>query len=112
MHFYSELIFEKPQGRALPEPQRLSTPTGLKAGRFARTAQTVNLLSQAFRYLNRLRAGVQPGYQHLAQLNRTILALRNLVDEESRQRGIILCCPIGFCSKYAYHPKVACNIDL
>lgn len=84
------------------EPQRLSNPTELKAGSFARTAQAINLLSQVFQYLGNLRAGLQLEYEHLDQLNRTILSLSNLVEEESAQRGIFLCCPVGFCSKYGY----------
>ncbi|KAL6907335.1 hypothetical protein GGI43DRAFT_258588 [Trichoderma evansii] len=80
------------------EPQRLSNPTELKAGSFARTAQAINLLSQVFQYLGNLRAGLQLEYEHLDQLNRTILSLSNLVEEESAQRGIFLCCPVGFCS--------------
>ncbi|KAF3057607.1 hypothetical protein CFAM422_012402 [Trichoderma lentiforme] len=82
------------------QPQLLSAPTELKAGRFARTAQATNLLSLVFQYMNRLRSGQQPNYGHLGQLNRTILALGNLVEEEGYQRGIVLCCPVGFCSKY------------
>ncbi|KAL7919026.1 hypothetical protein ACQKWADRAFT_302425 [Trichoderma austrokoningii] len=80
------------------EPQRLSNPTELKAGSFARTAQAINLLSQVFQYLGNLKAGLQLEYEHLDQLNRTILSLSNLVEEESAQRGILLCCPVGFCS--------------
>ncbi|QYS92706.1 Zn(2)-C6 fungal-type domain-containing protein [Trichoderma simmonsii] len=80
------------------QPQLLSAPTELKAGRFARTAQATNLLSLVFQYLNRVRSGLQPSYEHLDQLNRTILALGNLVEEEGYQRGIVLCCPVGFCS--------------
>ncbi|UKZ61635.1 uncharacterized protein TrAtP1_002893 [Trichoderma atroviride] len=84
---------------AMPrEPQRLSNPTELKAGSFARTAQAINLLSQVFQYLGNLRAGLQLEFEHLDQLNRTILSLSNLVEEESAQRGILLCCPVGFCS--------------
>ncbi|KAL6791000.1 hypothetical protein J3E68DRAFT_438769 [Trichoderma sp. SZMC 28012] len=80
------------------QPQLLSAPTELKAGRFARTAQATNLISLVFQYLNRLRSGLQPSYEHLDQLNRTILALCYLVEEEGYQRGIVLCCPVGFCS--------------
>ncbi|PKK51772.1 hypothetical protein CI102_3140 [Trichoderma harzianum] len=77
-------------------PQVLSAPTELKAGRFARTAQATNLPSLVFQYLNRMRSGLQPSYEHLDQLNRTILALGDLVEEEGNQRGIVLCCPVDF----------------
>lgn len=43
-----------------------------------------------------MRSGLQPSYEHLDQLNRTILALGDLVEEEGNQRGIVLCCPVDF----------------
>ncbi|KIW14442.1 hypothetical protein PV08_07226 [Exophiala spinifera] len=88
------------------ELHRLSMPTELKAGRFARLVQATDLLGQGFRYLASLKTDTQPDFDGLGQLTRTIAALSNLAHAESLQRRIVFCCPIAW---YPYDQYFTCR---
>lgn len=85
------------------EPLYVSTPTSVKAGNFARTAQTTHLLGRLVRLLNDQSDDLVMRFTEAAQIHRTITALTNLLVDEVENEPLKFGTPAALCYTALLH---------